>query len=110
MTINPFSDGTDYPPLRLEPLRLVKKPYKAVFNGRKQWQFHLSDGRILNLYQWAVALQIDQPSAWERNRTMDWRDAEIMTIGRRKKKRKKEPDLSHIPAGIFAHLSDSPRG
>jgi len=110
MDISLFCDESEYPPLKLEkPLRITQKPYKAVFNKRLQWCFHLSNGKVVNSYQLADVLGISQPSVMERMEDLEWNDPEMMIPGRRKKKRRTSVDLSHIPRGVFSHLSNKQR-
>ena len=97
-------------PLKLEqPLRITRKPYKEVFNKRRQWCFHLSNKTVVNLEKLAEVVGISQPAMWERLQELEWNDPEMMIPGRRKKKRRTSVDLSHIPRGVFSHLSNKQR-
>lgn len=105
--IDPFADDTEYKPLKLDPLHITQKPYKAIINGRKQWCFHLSDGRIVNLDVLATIAGVAQSSMWLRTQELKWNDPEMLSP--RRKRKKKVVNLDHIEQGKFQHLSDRPR-
>ena len=110
MIIDPFSDDTDYPPLRLEPLRIISKPVKDPLT--RQWCIKLSDGRTVNDKELAAILRIKQQSMWSRFDNLKWDDPALMHVGRRPKGKHKKTvvDLSHIERGALARLSGRARG
>lgn len=109
MPINPFVEETDYQPLKLEPLRIIKKPYKD--KTTRQWCIHLSNGQVVNDKELAAILGIKQQSVWSRFDNLPWDHPDVMHVGRRPKGKHKRNvvDLSHIERGKYAGLSDKPR-
>lgn len=95
-------------------MRIIKEPVKVPQNkpGNHEWQFTLSDNRVVNLIGLSAIPGIKPSSMLQRLRDYHWSSKKILAA-KGKPGRKRVGITMRISAGEFgslADLSDRPRG